>query len=225
MNRTPVFDLVRNMVPEKRLSADQVNRINSVLSDLERFVLPLKHAAYILATAHHESDRWRAVEEYASGADYEGRKDLGNIHKGDGKRFKGRGLVQITGRRNYSDWSNRLGVDLLSNPELAKETRIAARILVEGSFLGTFTGKKLADYKTYEQMRRVINKTDRAKLIAGYARKFEAALVEAGYGKSPQMPKERDKPETAPDTAPAPETAPAVKSGWLAFILSLFGRK
>lgn len=147
----------------------------------------LRKLAYILATAFHEADRFRTMEEYASGAAYEGRKDLGNTQAGDGKRFKGRGFVQITGRRNYADWSERLGEDLIVSPDKAKDPAIAARILVQGSILGTFTGRQLGDYITatkadYTNARRVINGTDKAALIAGYAAKFEAALKAAGYG-------------------------------------------
>jgi putative chitinase len=57
--------------------------------------------AYFLAQVGHESDGFAALEEYASGAAYEGRSDLGNSQPGDGKRYKGRGLIQCTGRRNY----------------------------------------------------------------------------------------------------------------------------
>lgn len=58
---------------------------------------------HFIAQIAHESDQWNAYEEYASGKAYEGRKDLGNIVSGDGVRFKGRGPLQTSGRRNYEE--------------------------------------------------------------------------------------------------------------------------
>ena len=73
--------------------------------------------AHCWAQLAHESNRLRWLEEKASGAAYEGRKDLGNVQAGDGMRFKGRGPIQITGRSNYAALSKWCGVDLVKNPE------------------------------------------------------------------------------------------------------------
>jgi putative chitinase len=75
----------------------------------------------------HESDRFRATTEYASGKAYEGRKDLGNVVPGDGVKFKGRGLIQVTGRSNYKACSLSLFKDerLLQTPEILAEPKYA----------------------------------------------------------------------------------------------------
>lgn len=75
--------------------------------------------AHFMAQLAHESDRFKAMEEYASGVAYEGRTDLGNTMQGDGRRYKGRGPIQLTGRANYREYGRKLGIDLESHPEIA----------------------------------------------------------------------------------------------------------
>jgi putative chitinase len=85
----------------------------------------------ILATIKTEVPNFAPIEEYASGAAYEGRGDLGNTQPGDGMRFKGRGFIQLTGRANYEEYGRKLGVDLVGNPDLALDPKISAKIMVE----------------------------------------------------------------------------------------------
>ena len=73
---------------------------------------------HFLAQLAHESGNFKYMEEIASGAAYEGRKDLGNVMSGDGVKFKGRGPIQLTGRANYRKYGQQLGIDLESHPEI-----------------------------------------------------------------------------------------------------------
>jgi len=84
----------------------------------------LREAAF-LAQLAHESGELRYMEEIASGAAYEGRRDLGNTQPGDGKRYKGRGPIQLTGRANYAKVGAALSLPLLEHPELAESVSAA----------------------------------------------------------------------------------------------------
>lgn len=86
-----------------------------------------RRAAMAVAQMCHESAGFRATTEFASGAAYEGRRDLGNTHPGDGKRFKGRGLIMLTGRANYAACSAALRHDFVGHPEDLAEPRWAAK--------------------------------------------------------------------------------------------------
>jgi predicted chitinase len=141
------------------------------------------HIAYIMGTVSHES-AFAPVTEMGSRKyfeRYEARADLGNTQPGDGYRFRGRGYVQITGRRNYNLFSKILGIDLVKNPDLALEPATAAKICVRGMKEGLFTGRKLSDYNRptgydFVKARAIINGNDRADLIASYAKHYRAAI-------------------------------------------------
>lgn len=74
--------------------------------------------AHFMAQVAHESGGFRYMEEIASGQAYEGRADLGNTQPGDGRRYKGRGPIQLTGRANYRSYGRALGMDFESHPEI-----------------------------------------------------------------------------------------------------------
>lgn len=87
--------------------------------------------AHFLAQLIHESGSFRYMEEIASGQAYEGRKDLGNVQPGDGKLFKGRGPLQITGRANYRRYGKKIGIDLERHPEIAALPSIGLHLALE----------------------------------------------------------------------------------------------
>lgn len=78
---------------------------------------PLRKA-HFLSQILHETGGFRWMQELATGDAYEGRRDLGNIIKGAGRKFKGRGAIQLTGMKNYERYGKAIGVDLLAQPEL-----------------------------------------------------------------------------------------------------------
>ena len=77
------------------------------------------------AQAVHETGGFKWLEELGSGEVYENREDLGNVEKGDGARFKGRGIFQITGRDNYILYSKRTGIDIMTDPSRASMADIS----------------------------------------------------------------------------------------------------
>lgn len=93
--------------------------MNAINETCERYGIntPIRQLCF-LAQVGHESGGLFYTEELASGQAYEGRKGLGNTAPGDGVRFKGRGLIQITGRANYKSLSDALGVDFVKTPTL-----------------------------------------------------------------------------------------------------------
>jgi predicted chitinase len=95
---------------------------------LEQEIISKRRRCAFLAQLAHESAQLRYMEEIASGAAYEGRTDLGNIRPGDGKRYKGRGPIQLTGRANYRLFGRLLGLDLEGNPQIAAKPENGFRI-------------------------------------------------------------------------------------------------
>lgn len=87
--------------------------------------------AHFMSQLCHESGSFRYMEEIASGARYEGREDLGNVYAGDGRRYKGRGVLQITGRANYRKFGRLIGVDIERHPEVAAIPSVSLHLALE----------------------------------------------------------------------------------------------
>lgn len=105
----------------------------------------------------HESGEFRYVREIADGSAYEGRRDLGNTQPGDGKRFCGRGLIQITGRANYARVGQALGIDCIAQPELLEFPENATRSACWFWRHGNGDLNPLADRGDWTLIRRRIN--------------------------------------------------------------------
>ena len=118
---------------------------------------PLRRA-HFLAQLGHESGSLKYNEEIASGTAYEGRKDLGNTEKGDGARFKGRGLIQLTGRGNYQAYGKSIGRDLTVDGNwtlVATDPQLA--VDVAGWYWETRGLNAWADADKVEKITRMIN--------------------------------------------------------------------
>lgn len=127
-----------------------------LLEAMEEFEIntPLRQAAF-LAQLAHESAELRYFEEIADGSAYEGRTDLGNTQPGDGKRYKGRGPIQLTGRRNYRAAGAALDLPLELKPEMAAQISVGFR--VAGWYWTTRKLNALADACHFEAITKSIN--------------------------------------------------------------------
>lgn len=174
--------------------------------------------AEFLAQACLETDYFKVLEEYASGAGYEGRKDLGNVYAGDGKKFKGRGIFQCTGRANYATYGKRLGLDLLKEPALAERPDISVRIAV--MYWNDKGLNAYADKGDTAAISRAINR--------GNAKSKSPANHEADRIKIAKLAREIIAPVAAEPAKPAPtltEDLPTVQPGILSrFFSALFRR-
>jgi len=142
MSDTELFtiDVVQKMFPHTKRPAIEAN-LPYVLDSLDRFGLGDREMILMaLSTIRAETESFCPISEYKSrfntspGSNhpydkYDYRKDLGNQGPPDGDSFKGRGYVQLTGRYNYETIGEQLGVDLVSDPDLANDPEIAADIL------------------------------------------------------------------------------------------------
>lgn len=195
INRQFFFDHARLHLFDGRLKATQVVGMSAILDiwEKKRAASDDRWLAYILATAHHETDRaMQPIREYGNAAYFRRMYDIagerpdlarrmGNTAPGDGARYCGRGFVQLTWKRNYAAMVAPTCVDLVAFPEKALDLPIATEIMFTGMICGMFTGRKMADYlsRTMEDWvnaRRIINGIDKANLIAEYAKKYYAAI-------------------------------------------------
>ncbi|NJO16601.1 MAG: glycoside hydrolase family 19 protein [Thioploca sp.] len=169
----PITKPTKNEETEKKvecyLTEEQLKKIMPYATDIniKKYLTPINYTlkkyeintplrvAHFLAQLAHESGSLNYVREIANGTAYEGRKDLGNTEPGDGPRFKGRGLIQLTGRANYKKYGDSINADLVSNPENLENPDLATD--VAGWFWNERKLNPLADQDDIEGITRKIN--------------------------------------------------------------------
>lgn len=196
------FDVLREKLFDGSLTTSQVQALNFLVEECDKAGMTYPETAYSLATVYHETGTpikgkgivrtMQPISEVGSDT-YLAKYDTGTLAKrlgntpdadGDGQLYKGRGYTQITGTDNYRRIGKLIGIDLISKPERALEPKVAATILTQGMLNGWFTGvgfrrkRPVSRYNKaqYIAARTIINGTDKAELIAGYALIFEQAL-------------------------------------------------
>lgn len=219
MDRTVFFDRVRAKLAGGKLTTGQVQGFSALLDAWTG--TDIRQLAYVLATAWHETAAtMQPIAEYGKGKG----RPYGAIDS-TGKAPYGRGYVQLTWRDNYVKADQKLGLGgkLAADYDLAMRPDIAAKIIVRGMIEGWFTSKKLSDYigtkADYKGARRIVNGTDKAALIAGYAATIEAALRAAGADKPvPVSPVAKPEIIVMQPATPQPARNPIA-----AFFAAMFG--
>lgn len=199
-NPAAFFDALRTGLLGPTLSGSEVDGCNAILKAMEGS--PLAYTAYALATAFHETaSTMQPIREYGGQTYFVRMYDVtggrpqmavanGNTCAGDGPKYCGRGLVQLTWKNNYRRAGEKCGVDLVAYPDKAMQPDIAAKIMRHGMDEGWFTGKRFSSYlpskgradrAQFTAARRIINGTDRAAQIADHALKFQTALEAGGW--------------------------------------------
>lgn len=115
--------------PDSRTSADACYIAVSEALDEQGILTPLTLIGALATVRTEVGRKFLPIREIASGEAYEGRLDLGNTQPGDGVRYAGRGLIQLTGRDNYKRYGDKLGINLVDNPDLALDMVVSAKIL------------------------------------------------------------------------------------------------
>lgn len=135
MDYLPLLKALAPRVPpqRQRRQAEIIAAIAPVMEQtLAAYQINTKpRIAHFLAQVAHECAGFSTTEEFADGRAYEGRRDLGNVNPGDGPRYKGRGLIQLTGRFNYRLYGPSVGKDLENHPEIASDPVTSLRIACE----------------------------------------------------------------------------------------------
>ncbi|MFS7305064.1 hypothetical protein [Rahnella inusitata] len=196
-----------NTPPLKLVSKENlrkiVKRLNSFYAEQLEYKPNLYKLAYMLATTRHETYHFTDQEYFSEQpevgnkayfnkydpvrADTQVRKDAAkaneNTAEGDGFKYRGRGCVHLTWKKNYRKAMVKYGVNFVATPDLAGDFNYAVPVMIWGMENGVFTGRKLSNYMNeatidYLNARKIINGNDQKSLIASYAEKFQLILEE-----------------------------------------------
>lgn len=199
VDRQFFFDTLRETLFKGSFTEGQIEGTAALLDAWERWPWrgDDRWLAYMLATVFHETAyTMQPVRETLATADEKAIEILESAFAcgrlswvktpywrkdEDGRCWLGRGLVQLTHKRNYEAMSTVTGVDLVTDPDRAMEMDTAVTILMEGMRLGSFTGCTLADFfgddrEDWVNARRIVNGTDRAQQIAAYGMMLHSAI-------------------------------------------------
>jgi putative chitinase len=223
-DRPFLFTTARIKIFGGHIDQSQVDGIEAIMKAVEaENVEDARHVAYILGTAFHEcNETMQPVREaYWLGEDYR-RRNLRYYP------YYGRGFVQLTHRDNYKQAGEVFNVDLVNHPDEALKLDLAAKIIVRGMVEGWFCqGRRLSVYfndttTDWRGARRIVNGSDKAELIAGYAEKFFACL--RTMVEQPVAPVQTPPVSEAPELPPMLETVPAgFWAAFMAFMAKWFG--
>jgi len=180
INRQFFFDQARKTLFDGKLKQSQTDGLNAILDAWDKGYEKKddRWLAYMLATAHHETDRtMQPIREYGKGKG----REYGTADVQTGQVYYGRGFVQLTWRDNYDKMSKLVKDDLVKNADLALRPDYASIIMFEGMIRGSFTGKKLENYFSptaddWVNARKIINGLDKANAIAAYGKNYYAAI-------------------------------------------------
>lgn len=131
-----------------------IDPLNETMAEFE-IDANVARACMFLAQISHESGNLRYVRELANGDAYEGRADLGNTEPGDGRRFRGHGLIQLTGRANHQEYADYKQMTIEQVLEYLETSDGAAN--VAGWFWSTRGLNEIADAGDFRRTTKIIN--------------------------------------------------------------------
>jgi len=170
-----VLPLFRGTLPDY-----QRERVDLIINGGLARKRSIQDIAYVLATGYHETQRYLVANEIGEGQGHSYGEPQ-QLFPGKAAIYFARGPVGLTHLGNYGAMSLIVGVDLVNFPDRAADWELGADIIWEGMVRGVFTKTRLSDHinvsgADYVGARKIVNGTDRADMIAGYARTFEEGL-------------------------------------------------